>query len=132
MQALLLCAALLSVNLDWFRNPEPDVTNYRIYYGTNSGAYTQCANAGNNTNITITGLAPNTTYFFVATALNAAGQESKPSAQISYTTPPGQSMIVLIEGAANPAGPWTSTTNYPWPIYATTNWQYYRAKMKWE
>lgn len=92
INAAALCLGLLNghcatVSLDWFRNPEPDVAEYRIYYGSVSGAYTDCASAGSRTNITIGGLASGATYFFAATAINVAGLESKPSIEISYRTP---------------------------------------------
>lgn len=90
---LLHCALLLllsalplsagSITLDWFRNPEPDIAGYKVYYGTVSGQYTTSANAGTSTNITISGLTGGQTYFFAATAYNTAGRESKPSTEIS-------------------------------------------------
>lgn len=74
----------LKVQLAWDRNPEPDIMNYIVYAGTNSGIYQFVYHAGNNTNYTITNLVEeNKIFYFVVTAVNTAGLESDFSKQIS-------------------------------------------------
>jgi hypothetical protein len=82
---LLVCAMALiashalagnSVPLAWNPSAGSNVAGYKIYYGVASHAYTNSVNVGNVTNATITGLSPNTTYYFAATTYNTLGVES--------------------------------------------------------
>ena len=96
---LLLCAAVLvplkvqsapptvSVNLAWNASLSTNVVVYKIYYGTSSGTYTATRVFGNVLTCQIDGLAPGTTYYFAATASDAAGDESGFSNETSYNTP---------------------------------------------
>ncbi len=59
-----------------------DVTGYRIYFGTESGRYTNTIDAGNTTTYTLTNLSPGT-YYFAVTAYNASGNESAYSDEVS-------------------------------------------------
>jgi hypothetical protein len=74
-------AAFPSVTLAWDPNPEPDVTGYRLHYGTERGVYAEVLDVGNTTTGILTFPAAGT-YFVVATAYNSAGLESLPSAEI--------------------------------------------------
>jgi len=76
-----------TVTLAWNANSDPTVTGYNIYYGGASGVYTNEVPAGTATNITITGLIPGDTYYFVATTVNLAGMESSFSGEVSYQVP---------------------------------------------
>jgi hypothetical protein len=73
------------VTLAWDANSEPDVVGYKLYYGTASGNYSQSIDAGNTTQITITGIQAGVTYYFAATAYNAQAGESGFSKEVSYT-----------------------------------------------
>ncbi len=70
------------VILHW--NASPGATGYHVKRGTTSGgAYTQVA-APNGTSDTDTGLSDGTTYYYVVSAVNSAG-ESANSSQVSAT-----------------------------------------------
>jgi len=56
------------VTLAWDMNSEPNVTGYKIYYGTASRNYDWFIDVGNVTSITITDLPNGSTYYFAATA----------------------------------------------------------------
>ncbi|MCU0785233.1 MAG: fibronectin type III, partial [Verrucomicrobia bacterium] len=46
---VLVCAVMVhaqSVTLAWNASPSPEVTGYRVYYGTNSRSYAVVTNAG--------------------------------------------------------------------------------------
>ena len=78
-----------SVTLAWDANdstgdPATNTVGYRLYMGTSSGSYSQTTNLGNTTTATVSSLNPGSTYYFAATALNAAGVESPISEEISY------------------------------------------------
>lgn len=89
-----------SVKLSWNANTENDVTGYRVYYGTSSGNYSQVADAGKVTTFTVNGLQDGSTYYFVLTAYDNAGNESGYSAEVPATildtTPPLISAVAAI------------------------------------
>ena len=85
--AQLSAFALQSVTLVWDPSPDSTVIGYNIYYGTVSGVYPSKLTVGAVTNATIENLVEGTTYYFAATAFNAAGLESDPSNEVSYTVP---------------------------------------------
>ena len=76
-----------ALTLAWDENSEPDVVGYRVHYGTSASVYTHTVEAGDATTVQIADLLPGTTYYLVVTAYNAAGLESLPSEEISFTTP---------------------------------------------
>ena len=78
-----------NVTLVWNASTDPTVTGYNIYYGGKSGNYTNTVNAGNVTNITISGLVPGVTYYFAATTYNSSGIQSPFSNEVSYSVPTG-------------------------------------------
>ncbi len=70
------------VALGWDPNKEVGVAGYKIYYGDSSGEYGSSVDVGNRRNYTITGLESGNTYYFVITAYNFFGSESKHSEEI--------------------------------------------------
>ncbi|MFO1487786.1 MAG: fibronectin type III domain-containing protein [Verrucomicrobiota bacterium] len=70
----------------WDPSPDPAVTGYHLFYGTQSGVYLNMLDVGNVTNASVTGLLPGCTYFFAVTAYDAAGNESDQSNEASGTT----------------------------------------------
>lgn len=79
--------AVTSVKLGWNPGTDPCIAGYNIYYGVASGIYTNKVPLGVTTNATISGLLEGTTYYFAATALNAAGVESRFSNETSWAVP---------------------------------------------
>lgn len=77
-----------SVTLAWDASPSPEVTGYRIYYGTETGRYTNSATVGNVTSASIVNLKWGATFYFVATAYDDTGLESDFSNEVAYTLPP--------------------------------------------
>jgi len=73
-------------------------TSYNIYYATTAGVTIGGAGVTKLTSVTspdiVMGLAASTTYFFIVTAVNSAG-ESLPSAEVSATT-----SVPALDGAA--------------------------------
>lgn len=79
------------VHLEWKPNMERDLAGYKIYYGTSSGIYDGIgADQGNSPVILstlnkfdITGLQPNTKYYFAVKAFDTSGNESDYSSEVS-------------------------------------------------
>jgi hypothetical protein len=65
-----------SAVLVWNAVNEPNVTGYRIHYGTEPGQYSQVVDAGNVTTVAVTSLQRSTRYYFAATAYNLSDGSS--------------------------------------------------------
>jgi hypothetical protein len=75
-----------SVALAWDASPDSAVAGYRLYYGTESGSYSNSVMVGVATQATITGLLEGVTYYFACVAYDDAGAESDFSNEVSTTT----------------------------------------------
>lgn len=76
--------SLKSATLTWAANGETDLAGYKIYRATSPGAYGGAiATVGKTTSYSATNLSPNTTYYFVITAYDTAGNESSFSTEVS-------------------------------------------------
>jgi Dockerin type I domain len=71
------------VNLAWDANTEPDLAGYRIHYGTSSGRYTSSTDVGLANVYSISNLQASTTFYFVVTAIDRAGNESAYSNEVA-------------------------------------------------
>jgi len=90
------------LKVTWNANTDTDLAGYNVYYGASSGKYSACINVGNATSYKIDNLTQGTTYYFMVTALDKAGNESADSAEVHATipssvvdtTPPTGSVII--------------------------------------
>ena len=82
---MLISTALFAgnVTVSWDANTESDLSGYKVYYGTESGAYDKVVNVGNITSQKIENLTDGQTYYFVVTAYDASGNESSFSAEVN-------------------------------------------------
>jgi hypothetical protein len=78
-----------SATLTWTPNTDADLAGYKTYRATVSGAYGAALATVPAGTVTYqaTGLSANTTYFFVITAYDSAGNESLFSNEVSKTIP---------------------------------------------
>ena len=116
-----------SVTLAWNASPSPEVTGYRVYYGTNSRSYSVVTNAG--LVLTQTVVLPHLgRWFFAATAYDALGLESEFSNEVEWEARPGSPLVQgervvrlspVIERSTNQVD-WVSTTGAP-TFFAATN-----------
>jgi fibronectin type 3 domain-containing protein len=82
------------VELSWNAVTNAGIMAYYIYYGTQSGLYTDAASVGAVTNTLIQGLDAGEEYYFSVVAVDAYGNESLFSNEASAVAP-SQSAIVL-------------------------------------
>jgi|GEM_PF-1142025 len=87
-----------SVILTWIPSPSPDIAGYSILYGAASGVYTSRIYLGNTNSATLSSLGAGTTYYFVVTCYNTAGDESVPSNEAVYTVPANPSGLPVVLG----------------------------------
>ena len=78
-----------NVGLQWDASTDPNVSAYKIYFGKTSRSYGYPVDVGSTTGCTISGLEDGATYYFAATAVDTAGDESGYSNEAIYTTPGG-------------------------------------------
>src|SRR6266850_688846 len=76
--------AVGNVTLAWDPSTSPNIAGYNIYFGTESTSYTNMVPVGNVTQLTVSNLAENVTYFFAAAAFDSFGLESDFSEEVSY------------------------------------------------
>ena len=82
------CYALTDTAIvSWQANDEIDLAGYRVYHGTSSGSYGQPESVGITTNYTFDGLQEGKTHYFAVTAVDAFGNESGYSAEVSKIIP---------------------------------------------
>ncbi len=75
--------------LDWTNNEESDLDHYNVYCSTTSGGpYSRIDSVGESA-YSDTGLAPDTTYYYVVTAVDTSRNESDNSSEDSATTKDG-------------------------------------------
>jgi fibronectin type 3 domain-containing protein len=67
--------------------PFTDLSDYKIYYGTQSGNYTTTVNLGTATTYVANNLASGSTYYFAVTVVSSSGEESGYSNEVSKTIP---------------------------------------------
>lgn len=77
-------AALGRARFNWAAVPDPIVSGYKVYWGTESGVYTQTADAGNATELIGTGFSEGVTYYAAITAYSNTGEESDYSTELSF------------------------------------------------
>ena len=87
------------VTLAWNPNQSPDIAGYRIYYGTCSGIYTSRIDAGKVTNLKISDLNRDQTYYFAATTYDHNGRESSFLQEAVYNPSSNSELINRISDA---------------------------------
>ena len=89
------------VDLDWIDNIEPDLASYSVYRSTTSGVPYSLIDTVTLSNYTDTGLVNGTTYYYVVTATDIAGNQSNNSSEASATpwlVPPGSVTLNVTDG----------------------------------
>jgi len=80
-----------SASLAWDSVTAPNLSGYRVYFGTAPGTYLQPLgqgiSVGNVTAYTLTGLASGSRYYFAVTAFDTLGMESPYSNEVSKSIP---------------------------------------------
>jgi hypothetical protein len=95
----LLCPCLFaqSVNLAWNPSTSANVTNYNLYFGTNSGVYIGKIQVGTNCQATLSNMIPAKYYFAVkAQGTNAESPFSNEASWEILAPPTGAIPLILL------------------------------------
>lgn len=76
-----------AVTIAWDPSPSPFVSSYLVYQGGESHNYTNLAATVQNYYATFNGGSPGQTFYFAVVAVDAAGLQSDPSNEASFTYP---------------------------------------------
>ena len=77
-----------TVTLAWVQSPDTNVTGYLLCCGLTSGQYLNQVEVGRVTNVTVMGLSPSATYYFVVIAHDAVGNQAPPSNELQVPIMP--------------------------------------------
>jgi hypothetical protein len=108
--SLLVCGSAAafgaSVILTWVPSISTNVAGYRLYFGGESGNYTNSVDVAGaaTTNGSIAGLQDHTTYYFAATAFDAVGTESFYSDEAIWPLESGHAAGFLGNGGFSGSG----------------------------
>lgn len=100
-----------------------DVTGFRVRYGTSSGQYTAVTNVGLRTSAVFTELNGGLTYYFAASSVDAEGNESVASNEVSVDIPgpppqpTGAENVSFAQNTTSPAYPFRLLG-----LNGSTNW----------
>lgn len=92
-----------TVLLDWDDHSDPNWAGYKVYRATSTGAYGAAIASGLTTSTFIDdGLANDTTFYYVITAVDSEGNESNQSSEVSATPEEaGMAPATVLFGSAN-------------------------------
>jgi len=76
------------VTVSWTSSPDPDVTGYTVYKGTEPGVYDTSYTVGNINDLALTGLDDGGTYYIAVSAVDRSGLEGDLSVEIKYPPDP--------------------------------------------
>jgi len=111
-----------SVTLAWDASPSPEVTSYRIYFGTNAGSYAFVTNAG--LELTQTVVVPHSgRWFFAATAVDTNGLESAFSNEVQWEARPVAPTVK--------AEPWFRLLPELWHSTNQVDWVSFKGEATW-
>ncbi len=95
-----------SLIIDWNKNPEQDISGYRVYYGTNTASF---SNTVNTNSAILTGLSNGVQYKIYVKAIDSINQVSSFSEPLyAYPVP------VIVDLTARPSGQETGAVLLSW------------------
>jgi hypothetical protein len=113
-------SAVLAQTLAWDPNPESDVAGYRVFYGTQSGNYTNEIDVGNQTYYTPpSGFDWTRTLYFAVKAYNTSSVSSAFSAELQWVPPAPPAPATITSIVASTSYPLNAGHSVTWTANAT-------------
>lgn len=101
-----------TVSVAWDASPEPDVTGYKLYYGTSSRSYHSMITVGSRTEYTFGDLTGMDIIYVAVTAIDSAGNESDYSRELALELKKAAAQFRLGDAYPNPFNPDTRIPYY--------------------
>jgi hypothetical protein len=105
-----------AVSLAWNANPESSVAGYKVFFGTQSGVYSDVVDVGKVTQTTLPAMTMGSTYYMAVSAYNSTGQEGPKSTEFRVTAavpaPPVDTTFAVTAGSGS-ASQGTLKWRYP-------------------
>jgi hypothetical protein len=98
--AIFFAIPLQAATATWDRNPEPNVTGYRLSYGTQSGIHGTVIDVGNVVTYQFSP-PPGGRYYIVVQAYDSAGGLSAKSDEVVFDAPAAQNQPPVLTQPAN-------------------------------
>jgi hypothetical protein len=89
--------------ISWDANTDPELSGYKVHYGTASGSYQNIIDAGKSTIIELDGLNPGQTYYFAVTACFNS-YETEYSDEVSISIPTAADISQASDGSTGGGG----------------------------
>jgi fibronectin type 3 domain-containing protein len=87
------------VALSWNAITNVAVAGYNVYYGTQSGVYTNTLNVGDANNAAVHGLTSGQAYYFAVTAVDSYGNQSRFSNEAVGVAAPPVPLVLMAQGS---------------------------------
>jgi len=91
-----MVAFAATLGLEWDKPLDSTAVGYRVYYGGQSGNYSNNISVTDTNSVILTNLTPNIKYYFAVKSINAANNESVFSKEISYTASDTNVYVYLV------------------------------------
>lgn len=121
-------ASAAQATVAWDPETGTSVAGYKVYWGTVSRNYSWYADAATQTSYAVPSLSQGATYYFAATAYDAAGNQSGYSNEIAYTVPSACTYAISPASQSIGAGGGIANTNVSagtgcnWTTSNSTSW----------
>ena len=107
-------------SFSWEAVADPVVSGYKVHWGVASGIYTHTLDAGNVTEVIISGFSEGVEYFSAVTAYSSSGDESGYSAEVSFTLLQARSTTAPVVGTSAQSVTFTPTDTSSYEIVTTS------------
>ena len=134
LSLLPIAAHSAQITLVWDANPDPNLSGYKLYYGSSSRNYSGVIDVGNKTSYALN-VQDSSTVYFAATDYNSSGIESAQSNEVTYTPPAAcaygisaastslgsPSVSGTVSVTASSGCTWTAVSNSSWVIITSNS-----------
>jgi len=117
---VMMSSPSFSATLRWGQASDADLAGYLIYYGVESGVYTDTVDVGITDDYDFQNLTEGMTYYFSVSAYDSWGNKSEKSTEVSYQVTGVEENTDVDDGFGNAPEKFELRRNYPNPFNPET------------